>query len=442
MNEKHIKLYDEFCQLFEEYNNENYSFNILKVLQGNIVENSHTNILTEILKYKNGNKYPFLESFCKYVFPYWSHDLSGEIQIVTEQTVKDEKGNINGRMDAWIHQKDEFSIIIENKINGACDQKKQLNRYIRSEKKKIDKNKIWIVYITRNGGEPNKEECESLKSELECGVIEEDKECHVIYDKYAAISYDEHILPWLKDCVLPNIMMKHITLYNGVSQYVDFLETLLSVEQIPKTVLEKTTKEIEKYLSGKKTFKGKIKALHGFFSRGKNTRGKENKYSIFLSIIDSYRKSFTEDFAKITYHYFSNVFNTAATDNNLCKIHSHFCNYYINIYNSAWGRNVFFSWSPNSLDVLEKGKNLTFSVVCNCKEMLDELQQIPELKDGFKPADKLPSTLRKQVEMSKPIYGPYNEKETDALEKTYKDLVPESLIKKVNVLMAKYYPSM
>lgn len=59
---------DAFLQANIQTNGAEYHFNILEEQQGNIVENSHTNILIRLLSYKNRFGYIFLQSFYKRFF--------------------------------------------------------------------------------------------------------------------------------------------------------------------------------------------------------------------------------------------------------------------------------------------------------------------------------------------------------------------------------------
>ena len=107
-----------------------FNFNVLAEQCGNIVENSHTNMLMRLLEYRNKYGYVFLEDFISMA----GFDIKlkeGDIYFKRESPTESESGKNNGRIDGFIYQKDNFAIIIENKINHAGNQHRQIEKYIK-----------------------------------------------------------------------------------------------------------------------------------------------------------------------------------------------------------------------------------------------------------------------------------------------------------------------
>lgn len=134
-------LFQDFYYLFES-EREKLPFNlnlietaVSKNTQKRLFENTHSDYISEFLKYTEDNKFPILSSFLSY--------FKIEKDVISPVIYR-EKYNI----DIAVFDK-EYAIIFENKINQAPDQKEQLQRYIRdvvnigySEKD------IFIFYLT------------------------------------------------------------------------------------------------------------------------------------------------------------------------------------------------------------------------------------------------------------------------------------------------------
>ena len=120
-------------------------------------------------------------------------------------------------------------IIIENKIYGAGDAEKQLARYIAKVNGISNKNfdawytnpsvgkNTYVVYLTADGTkEPS---ADSLPEKLENLI------------NYYPINYNDDILPWLEEEVMPNIpYAEDGMMIAGIRQYIAFLKQLLTNE--------------------------------------------------------------------------------------------------------------------------------------------------------------------------------------------------------------------
>lgn len=133
-----------------------------------------------------------------------------------------------GRVDIWVNSSP--VILIENKINAA-DQESQLERYYNTEKAK----KV-ILYLTLDGHQP---------SDYSSNDLVEGKD-------FYCISYNEHIMAWLKACVdelqkvdpLCDKVDTHLTV--AIQTYLDFLNTLLNPV---KAMTEKQFQQLTDYFT-------------------------------------------------------------------------------------------------------------------------------------------------------------------------------------------------
>ena len=238
-NESLLEAFANHC--IEEQASLPFVFNVLDEQCGHIVENSHTNLLMKLLQYKNQYGYTFLKSFFTFINMGIDLDEDKPVSFCREKfyTGIDKKG----RIDGLIFQKDNFALIIENKVNGAGNQPEQLKKYIEGVLADSDifdpvnetdnKNKIWVVFLTREGVEDP--DADSWKHMKECGIC--DATDDIQGPRYAAINYQDHILPWLKEIIQPIVMQKEQVLNTGILQYVDFLEGMLGVRQADKVLL-------------------------------------------------------------------------------------------------------------------------------------------------------------------------------------------------------------
>ncbi len=169
--------YDQFAKLTGE------NFNVFSVLGLGSAENSHSLFITELLNPQgsHGQQDLYLNLFLKQLDLINDHHIDTTAKITTEKYI----GEINkdydqgGRIDILIEYPEhpEKNIIIENKIY-AGDQYLQLHRYAQAYKK------ARIVYLTLDGTKPTQESLGNLE-----------------LDDIICISYREHILKWLDECI-------------------------------------------------------------------------------------------------------------------------------------------------------------------------------------------------------------------------------------------------
>lgn len=212
----------EFNTIYEEEkSNLPYHINLIDELHAD--ENAHSRILAKLLRYKEYNRYPFLESFLT--------NLCG-FQLDIDKP-KVEKVDSCGRIDIPIFDK-EYVVVIENKVTDkAIDQNTdkggQLARYIETihENNKRPLESIYVVYTPKYTREPVNE----------CWINDENYSYqNEFVSRYCSISYRDMIYPWLKDEVLSSISENDIFLRSAITQYIDYLEGTFKLRTIDKNM--------------------------------------------------------------------------------------------------------------------------------------------------------------------------------------------------------------
>ncbi len=205
---ENIKLANVLSDYYEKLKvNLPFHINVIDELHAN--ENAHTRILTHLLEYKKDGRHIILESFLK-LHP----TFNVESLDIENSQIYFNKDNIDG----LIEKSGEFAVIIENKIHWAVDQDKQIERYVNTERDKgIPQDRIWVIYLTRDG-----------RKKVEGYSLTEDTK-KILGDRFVEMDYYHHILPWLKEKVLPNCRVKEEWLESAIKQYIDHLEGLFGI---------------------------------------------------------------------------------------------------------------------------------------------------------------------------------------------------------------------
>lgn len=202
-----------------------YHINLIDELHAN--ENAHSRILEKLLSQKEttNNSYELLESFIQYIFENNKDKQDFQkIKINKPQITQEKK-----RIDLWVRDQNNYTIIIENKVHNAKDQgdgKKveggQLERYINTTKEYgFKEEQIYVLYLPPTyEKEPTKESWGKYY------------ESTIYRDRYLNLSFKDDILTWLKYHVLPNIRLKDKYLSSAMEQYIDHLEGKFSLRTI------------------------------------------------------------------------------------------------------------------------------------------------------------------------------------------------------------------
>ena len=208
IDDKMIKDYDEYI----EKNNfeEDYDFNIFELMSDSFYkENFHSYIIAQLL-----NNETILKNFLKFikvdevdesvyfnegyeVIPEYfikNEIKNGRIDILIKSNDKDNKENNEDKEDK--NKEKPHCIIIENKLNGAKDEERQLFRYYNScsENFEVDK----IVYISPNSSKESDEQSkEGIPKELIKTIIGYDgnnKDFHTILnDSFEEVKSNSNI---------------------------------------------------------------------------------------------------------------------------------------------------------------------------------------------------------------------------------------------------------
>lgn len=176
----------------KEFDNlSNYkSFNIIEAaVRTGLRETVHSRILANLLRYDKKILKSFLEKFSL-------GDIANQ-----EWELFVEKNNMDVVMEA-----DHDVLIIENKVNGACEQPDQIDRYVQHYLGGSKNRKIHVLYLNRTSICPPSEYSWS-KHKDKCDLT--------------VCSYEKHIRPWIDDVISKN---KDIAIALG--QYKEYLDIM------------------------------------------------------------------------------------------------------------------------------------------------------------------------------------------------------------------------
>ena len=174
-------------------------------LSTNIHETAHSRILYKLLCAHGKEKHQFLKMFLESV------GLDIELNI-NKVEIKVESEHI----DVLIYDGVKY-IIVENKVNHACDQDRQLVRYIDP----LSDKDVYVLYLVRSDNDKDPSE-NSLPAEIRQELEEN--------GKYKKISYQTHIFNWLRKCKetdTDNELLK-----SALVQYCNYIEELFKGMEI------------------------------------------------------------------------------------------------------------------------------------------------------------------------------------------------------------------
>ena len=218
----------------EEEENLPYHINVIDELHIN--ENGHSRVLTKLLQYRDEqDKYVFLQSLLNLISD--QKPEFGRIMIKNPNITQEK-----GRIDLWIRD-DDYALIFENKVNLAADQETQIYRYIeRTKEKKYEEEQIFVIYLSRDGDEPEEQTWGNNKSGYK----------NSFESRYVNLSFRYDILPWLKD-MFGNLKdnPKENYLQSAILQYIDYLEgeKMFRTGKIYSKMNENLGKLVEDYYS-------------------------------------------------------------------------------------------------------------------------------------------------------------------------------------------------
>jgi hypothetical protein len=230
---EYLQLFDivpGFRNLLEEEKRKlPYSINLLDEIHAN--ENAHSRILRKLLMFPETmvgkTRYPVLELFLKYL----GHPFA-DLELIKPVITAEE-----ARIDLLIRDRD-YSIIIENKINGAVDQDEQLQRYVDKLKTaKVVEDHIYILYLTAEGGSPSESSFPEALRKRFCL-------------RYREINFRYDVYRFLKESVLCYVAEKQEStviefLKSALHQYIDYLEGRFHLREGERMMRDKTRAYLE-----------------------------------------------------------------------------------------------------------------------------------------------------------------------------------------------------
>lgn len=212
--------------LTDELGKRPYGANIIDKLHAG--ENAHSRILKMLLQYNGGGKYPIYVKFLSLIK---KNCLKTPSDFVC---VNPYFANEDGRIDLLIKdgKNDKFAIIIENKVCGAGDQDKQLERYIEYIKNGVSLERIIVIYLTLDGQKQVSSTSLTKTAKEYLGVKQDDK------GRYVELNYREHIIPWIEE-IIPEMQVKEELLISALRQYLDYLKGICQLRESDEPIYDK-----------------------------------------------------------------------------------------------------------------------------------------------------------------------------------------------------------
>ena len=193
----------------------------------------------------------------------------------------------------------------------------------------------------------------------------------IIGDRYAALSYSDDILPWLKDEIIPMVQIVDIDLYSGLKQYTDYLDRLFRDDYDKKISDQIDTflmKEIDKYndVYDKhdilKTLYGnvnkRIKEVNEKIKKDgkKDDDDKYKQYNALAKSITRINRGLIENFIKASCEYFEENDQDGHKLFNRCyvKCGSGMDFNYVFFTDEKWPQTIHFEWLSLSTKLWDK----------------------------------------------------------------------------------------
>ena len=426
-----------------------YNINVIDELHVKANENAHSRILCKLLQYQDADKrFRILESFIQYIVnncinidnDYASHfnNVHVENPIITQETE---------RIDLWV-QDDKYTIILENKVQGAGDQDKQLERYIDkakngegdNSKQKYDEKNIFVMYLTADSHEPEKQSWGDYY------------ESDIRKYRYVNVSFRDHILPWLKEDVLPNCTLREENLSSALKQYIDYLEGFFNLrvsqtdtyrvdfEQLSILFKEETEQKLFATINN---ILKKLKTKRNELQNQKTSETDIETINTAISILEVYRneriKDFAERFSEISRSILQEIYGGIWKDRAYFNRENDAC--YI-IYPDNWERvtnswKIHLEWKNVSVENLFNNNDVTYTIHFHAETIWDNKNQfLTDLKaaltDDNNSKGKGIWQRDFQIKTEQPLAWMASEKLREELEKIYKESGFKQLIEGVN----------
>lgn len=255
-----LKNFNEFYWNSEMVNNISL-INDLR-LSTNIHETAHSRILYKLLCAHGKEKHQFLKMFLESV---------GLKLDIDKAEIKVEYKHI----DVLIYDGTRY-VIIENKVNHACDQDRQIETYIRS----LYGKDVYVLYLVRSDNDKDPS-VDSLSTERRQELVKD--------GKYKKISYQTHILDWLRKCE-KETNNENVILKSALVQYCNYIEELFKGMEIMN---DKDIENFEKEVLGFSATKDSIVDPVALVEKIDETK---QTMKILNEVIESYEKYLCEHY--------------------------------------------------------------------------------------------------------------------------------------------------
>lgn len=218
-----IKALETIGRIINRYKKpEEFNSNILEQIHAS--ENDHSRILMMFLSYKQNGRFIFLESFLD--------NANIVIDHANDSVIAFNRDNIDVSITSG-----NTAVIIENKIEWAVDQPRQIERYVNTMiGKGYDINNIFVIYLTDDGRK--KVSSDSISDEFK----------NKLEDRFMELDYRHFILPWLKENVFPVIPNKDFLLSAAAYQYIDYLEGRYGIRERDYKMEKEKIEKIKNFL--------------------------------------------------------------------------------------------------------------------------------------------------------------------------------------------------
>lgn len=210
-----------------------YTANIIDDDGIRINENAHSRILRILLNYAGHDyNYPIYHKFIDLLKDKCKLIKNVVIHIPNITTEKE-------RIDILIDESPSYSIIIENKVCGAPDGQKQIERYIKKvQAHNVANDNIFVVYLTRYG----------YKKITDISLTAKAKK-YLDYDdpklcRFIELNYRYDLLPMFENVLEQIDLNKEPLLYSSLVQYIDFWKGKFNMRDGEQTINQKTSKHM------------------------------------------------------------------------------------------------------------------------------------------------------------------------------------------------------
>ena len=318
-------------------------------------ENAHTRILTKLLKYRTDGKPIVLSSFLSLV-----SNFHEDKNLVDRASVSFNQDYI----DCLIESPAQFAVIIENKIHGATDQDKQIERYVTTELSRgIPADKIWAIYLTSDGS----------KQVDACSLTAKAK--NILQDRFITLNYRNDILPWLKNSILSNCKLKEDWLITALKQYTDHLEGIYGLRSSQSEIRKKMHKAVTEALN--------LSDGASISERYERLRDFASQIEALRNIIETSSSDLTDSVIYKLKKCTKEVFSELCPDNDI-YFYNGISNGFFQVFITGWNDNVHFEWIPLSYKRLMCGNSYTLVVHIEDKKIREALGNTFENDDATK----------------------------------------------------------